>query len=173
MNKSSQLITIGSLTLIGSVLAINRVSAFDFSLENQTGNNYTYTITLDADDSIDIGDQLILTNLSGVTAASASSPYTLGGFDTTSANFFVSPTSASGAATLTGVISLTSPDSLSGLEYQAFYSDNGTPSVNNNGSVSATPVPFESEANLGILLLLGGFGLHKLILLKMSKSGSR
>ena len=161
MNKSSQLITIGSLTLIGSVLAINPANAFNFSLQNQTGNNYTYTITLDANDSLDIGDQLILTNLSGVTAASATSPYTLGGFDTTSANFSVT-SAASGANTLTGVISLTSPDSLSGLEYQAFFSDNGTPAVANNGSVSATPVPFEPEANLGILLLLGGFGLHKL-----------
>lgn len=162
MNKFSQLITIGCLTLMGSVQTIDSVNALDFSLENQTGNDYTYTVTLDADDSLNIGDQLILTNLSGVTAASASSPYILGGFDTTSANFFVSPTSVSGAATLTGVISLTSPDSLSGLEYQAFSSNNGTPSVANTNSVSATPVPFEPEANLGILLLLGGFGLHKL-----------
>ncbi len=163
MNKFAQFLTFKSLILTTSLLVSTPASALDFSFENQTGNNYTYTVTLDANESLDIGDQLILTNLSGVTAASASSPYILGGFDTTSANFFVSPTAASGADTFTGVISLTSEDSLSGLEYQAFFSDNGTPSVSNNGSVSATPVPFEPEANSGIiLLLLGGWGWRRL-----------
>ena len=160
MNKISTFLTLSSLTLVGSFIASAPAAALDFSLENQTGNDYTYTVTLDADDSLGIGDQLILTNLSGVTAASASSPYTLGGFDETSANFSVD-TATSGAANLTGVISLTSPDSLAGLEYQAFFTDNGTPSVA-NGSVSSAAVPFEFSPGLGIILLAGGFGLRQL-----------
>jgi|GEM_PF-3059866 len=110
MNKFSQLLTLSSLTLTGLCLASTPVLAFEFSVENQTGNDYTYTVTLDADDSLAFGDQLILTNLSGVTAASANSPYTLGGSDATSANFSVA-TATSGVDTLTGVFSLTSPDS--------------------------------------------------------------
>ena len=161
-NKFSQLIAIASLTVAGVSLTSIPASAFDFSLESQSGNDYTYTITLDADDSLDVGDQLILTNLSGVTAATSNSPYTLVGFNDTSANFLVSPSAVNGAATYTGAISLTSPNSLSGLEYQAFFDDNGTPSVYNNASATATPVPFGVSTDLSILLLLGGFGLRKL-----------
>lgn len=158
MNKLSKLVTFTGLIFASCWLTVDTANAFEFSLENQSGNNYSYSVALDIDDSLDIGDQLILTNLSGVIAVSSNSPYTLDGFDPTSANFSVS-TAANGAADLTSVISLTSADSLSGLEYQAFFTDNGTPNV---VSGSVTAVPFKPEANLGILLLLGGFGLRKL-----------
>jgi len=62
MNKITTLLTFGSLTLTGLCLASTPANAFDFSVESQSGNDYTYTVTLDADDSLDIGDQLILTN---------------------------------------------------------------------------------------------------------------
>ena len=158
MNKFTQFLTLNSLILSTSLLVSSPARAFDFSLESQSGNDYSYTVTLDSDDSIDVGDQLILTNLSGVTTASANSPYVLGGSNDSSADFSVG-TATNGAATLTSVISLTSADSLDGLEYTAFYTDNGTPRV---ASGNITAVPFGVSPNLGIILLLGGYGLHQL-----------
>ncbi len=95
--------------------------------------------------------------------ANANSPYILGGFDATSANFSVN-TLTSGPATLSGVIQLESPNSLDGLEYQAFFTDNGTPNVSSgvvDASTSAS-VPFEFSPGLGIILLASGFGLRQL-----------
>ena len=150
-----------SLTFANFLFLGTSAEAFDFALENQTGNDYTYTINLEANDSLDIGDQLILTNLSGVTAASASNPYSLDGFDTTSANFSVN-TNTNGAATLTGVISLTSPDSLDNIDYQAFFNDNGTPSQANGTLNNTAAVPFEFSPGLGIMLILGSLGIRQL-----------
>ena len=161
MNKFLSLLTFTSLTLSSSLVASAPAHALSFSLENQVGDNYSYTITLDGDDSLaatPIADQVILTNLSGVINASSSSPYDLIGFDATSANFSLN-TNTSGPTTLTGVIQLESPDSLDNLEYQVFFSDGGTPSV---ASGSITPVPFGVAPNLGIILVVGGFGLRHL-----------
>ena len=159
-NKIPTFLSRCSLTLVGSLLLSAPAIALDFSLESKTGNDYSYTVALDASDSLDIGDQLILTNLSGVTAADASSPYILGGFDATSANFLVNATT-SGETTLTGVISLTSADSLSDLEYQVFFTDNSTPSVASSFASSAS-VPFDFSPALGIVLVFGSLGLRQL-----------
>ncbi|MCC0175421.1 hypothetical protein I4641_00300 [Waterburya agarophytonicola K14] len=160
MNNFIKTLTFCSLFIISLLLKKSPAIAFSLTLESQINNDYSYTIDLDADDALDLGDRLILTNLSGVTAASANSPYTIDSsdFDLTSANFAVD-TAISGTNTLTGVISLTSADALDGLEYQAFYSDNGTPRVASGNIVA---VPFNVSPNLGILILLSGFGCHRL-----------
>ena len=160
MNNISTLLTGCSLTLAVSWLTSAPAVALEFSFENQTGNNYTYTVTLDGDDSLGLGDQLILTNLSGVNAASANNPYSLTGFNTTSANFLVN-TPTNGATNLTGVISLTSTDSLDGLNYLAFYTNNGTPDFI-SGTISSTSVPFEFSPGWGLMLVAGSFGLRRL-----------
>ena len=161
MNNITKVIYFSVLSFTSFLSLSTPAKGFSLYLENQTNNDYTYTVELDSDDSLVAGDRLILTGLSGVTDAAASSPYniTSSDFDATSANFMVD-TPVSGAIALTGVISLTSADTLDNLAYQGFYTDNGTPRVSNNNVVA---VPFNSSTDLGILLLLSGFGCSRLI----------
>ncbi len=158
MNKFLSLLAFSSLTLASSFLVSNPTLALNFNLDNQVGDDYFFTVTLDGDDSLEVGDQLILTNLSGVIDAIGSSPYDVVGFDATSANFSVN-TITNGAATLSQVIQLESPDSLNNIDYQIFFTDNGTPSF---ASGTITPVPFGVAPDLGIILVLSGFGIRHL-----------
>ncbi|MEM9276419.1 MAG: hypothetical protein AAGA80_26230 [Cyanobacteria bacterium P01_F01_bin.143] len=160
LNRLFSLFAFTSLTLASSLISSRTALSLDFNLDSNVGDDYLFTVTLDSDDSLEVGDQLILTNLSGVTIATASNPYDLVGFDTTSANFSVN-TNTSGAITLNQVIQLESPDSLDNINYQIFFTDNGTPSFD-SGSITPTAVPFGVAPNLGIVLVVSFFGLRYL-----------
>lgn len=159
MNQIRTFLIFSSLNVAGVLFPFTSAIAFSVTFEERIDNNHTYTITLDADDSLAVGDSLIFWNLSRVTDVSANSPYSSspGDFDETSANFIVD-TPTNGFITLTEVITLTSPDDLNDLEYQAFYTDNGTPRVA-SGNISA--VPFDFSPSLGIILWLCALGLRQ------------
>lgn len=65
---------------------------------------------------------------------------------------------------ITSVITITSPDTLGTITYDASYEENGfgnfaTGTVNTSNSVA---VPFEFSPGWGILLVVGGLGLRQL-----------
>ena len=159
MNQIKTFLIFSSLTVAGVLFSFTPTLAFSVTFAERIDNEHTYTITLDADDSLTVGDSLIFQNLSGVTDVSASSPYisSPGNFDETSADFIVD-TPTNGSITLTEVITLISPNDLNNIEYQAFYVDNGTPRVA-SGNISA--VPFDFAPSLGIILGLCIFRLRR------------
>lgn len=172
MNQISTFLTC-SLALAGSLLVVAPAKALDLSFAGKSGNDYTFNVTIDSNESISdfnnitfLPDFLTLRNLSGVTNATANSPYrALTTTDATRADFEVDfGARADGPANLTSVITITSPDTLGTITYDASYEESGfgrfiSSTVDTSTSVA---VPFGPKADLGIFTILGIFGFSRL-----------
>lgn len=157
-----KLLTLTCLTVAGVTKHQQTAQALTFSLNgvssSQGVNTFSYSVTLQTGESLGTGDPLIFQNLSGVTSASASNPYSLVGFDPSSANFIVSA-NESGAQTFPGVITINSTASTGTVNYSGGFSG-GTFSGTINGP--AVSVPFEFSPSLGLAIMAGIFGLNYL-----------
>lgn len=152
-----------TLAIAGIGSSQPNAEALTFSPDNSSPSDdvYSYSITLEPDEALEPLDTLVLSDLEGVTDATASSPFEVstigGGFSETDANFEVT-NSVSGGQTLPSVIRVTSPAALNNVQYDLFTSSNSFSGTVN----SATPVPFELSPGIGMIMAIGALSLRHL-----------
>ncbi|MDJ0690167.1 MAG: hypothetical protein QNJ41_16845 [Xenococcaceae cyanobacterium MO_188.B32] len=176
--KNIQIITrqfclITGVAVAGAIVNAKIAWGLTISLDNNAPTNgiYSYSLTLDAGESINLGDPLVFRNLAGVTNATASNPYELGiGFEADTADFSGSEltTANSGSLVLNSVVQITSDAGVGNVNYEIFYSDtNGNPSFISDiilgpATTNSTPVPFEFAPGLGLICVAGWLTASKI-----------
>lgn len=160
---ASKLLTFICLTVAGTTIHQQTAQALTLSFDGVSSsegvNTYTYSVTLQTGESLSTGDPLVFQNLSGVTGGSANNPYSLVGFDPSSANFVVIA-NQSGSQTFPGVITINSTASTGIVNYSGGFSGGAFSGTIDGPAV--TPVPFEFSPSLGLAIVAGIFGLNYL-----------
>lgn len=146
----------GAIFLVGETA--NAIPSFDVLVTPfDGGNNFTYNITLDADDTISnaLPDTLNFTNLVGVTGVTfgSNSPYQLVGFDATTVNLEVA-TTTSGATTIDNAVTIVAEAFPGEVDTTIEFSDNSLPELVFTGVTGpAQEIPFEAEAGTAVIVL--------------------
>lgn len=165
MKITRNLLTLSCLAITGLFSTQPKAQALTFSLDSgsPSGDVYSYSLTLEAGETLETDDILVLSNLESVTDTTATSPFEIstigGGFSSTDAIFEVADgVTLSEPQTLSSVIQITSTASLDNVQYDLFTSSNSS-----SGTVtSATAVPFEFSPGLGIVIATSFLGLRYL-----------
>ena len=159
MNQTKLLISI-CMAMAGTVVSAASAQAFSFSLNTHDpgAGTYSYDITLNSGETLDIGDPLALTGLDGITAIDSTNNADLqfsNSFGSISADFLTT-NSGSGAQTFSEAIILTSGNSIGTIDYSGS-SSAGAFSGTTQGPVA---VPFGPSGNLGVFTLMSLIGLN-------------
>jgi len=143
----------------------NAITITNTSITPVNGSNaFTYSITLDNDDSLlnagddflGVADTLNFTNLVGVTGVTfgLDSPYQLVGFDSTTVNLEIAPDTINGPVTIDNAVTIVAEAFPGDVDAAIEFSDNSVPNLLfTNVTGPATPIPFETEAGLGAVVL--------------------
>ena len=150
----------GAIFLVGETA--NAIPSFDVLVTPfDGGNEFTYNITLDADDTISnsntlgVPDALNFTNLVGVTGVTfgSNSPYQLVGFDATTVNLEVA-TTTSGATTIDNAVTIIAEAFPGEVDTAIEFSDNSSPDLLFTGVTGpAEEIPFQAEAGTAVIVL--------------------
>ena len=163
------LFTITCLAVAGSVSNLQTAFALTISLDSSPASGvYNYGITLSTEESIAVGDNLILSNISNDTdsdsiTVSGSSFYNIISADFTSASLEAINT-LSGSGSFSPAFTITTTGSLDSGNYLAFFTQNVTPSFS-QGSLplsNSAAVPFDFSPSLGFLVMGGMWGISHL-----------
>ena len=168
------------------LLLPNAASALEMGFSSRTGNVYSYTLSLEANEELVPGDSIDFINLRGVTNVALSSQgQNYFNFDLdpdgTSASFTVtSPLNGAQTTTLNDVFSLTSTAASGDINISVFASDSDidpleeSEFITQGPVVAATAVPFEFSPGQGIALGLPLFiGLRMLKKRRALKNSTR